>query len=140
MDFIVQELARFWQDLVSRPDGPFALRFFIQPTVSSLLAIRDGMKDARTGKDPYLLFLTRASSEERRAGLKEGLRATGRVLFLGLLLDFLYQLKTFGAFRYPVESLTIAFILAFLPYLFVRGAAQRIAAGWARRKERESKG
>ena len=128
MDIVVQEFSRFWQDLVSRPEGPFALRFVMQPIVSTLLAVRDGMQDARTGRDPYLGFILRTSPDKRRAALKEGAKATGRVLLLGLLLDLLYQLKTFGGFRYPGESLAIAFTLGFLPYLIVRGPARRITA------------
>ena len=134
MDMIAQEFARFWQDLMSRPDGAFALRFLLQPTMSTLMAIRDGIGDARKGRDPYLMFVTRAAPPERRAALREGLGATGRILLLGLLLDLFYQMKTFGAFRYPGEALVIAFVLAFLPYLLLRGPVRRIAAAVLKRK------
>ncbi|MCG2841606.1 hypothetical protein L6Q21_11500 [Sandaracinobacter sp. RS1-74] len=133
MDYIVQEASRFWQDLMSRPDGPFALRFLMQPTVSSLLAIRDGIRDAKAGRDPYLALIA-TNADERRGALKEGLNATARVLFLGLLLDFFYQMKTFGSFRYVGEAIVIAFALAFLPYLLLRGPVRRIAAAWMARK------
>jgi hypothetical protein len=126
-------LTRFWSDLVSRPDGPMAIRFVIQPLVSTLLAVRDGIKDGRTGRDPYLMMIA-TDRKERGAALKEGLRATGKVMLMGVVLDIIYQIRVFGGFRYPIESLAIAFVLAFLPYLIVRGPVGRITRARLARK------
>jgi hypothetical protein len=45
-------------------------------------------------------------------------------------MDVIYQvifLKTF----YPVESLIIALVLAYVPYVLLRGPTARIARRWA---------
>lgn len=126
-------ITRFWTDLMSRPDGPMAIRFVIQPIVSSLLAVRDGVADGRSGRDPYLMLIA-TEPEQRNAALKEGLKATGKVILMGVVLDVIYQIRTFGGFRYPVESLAIAFGLAFLPYLLLRGPVGRITRARLARK------
>jgi len=37
---------QFWHDLVERPDGPMRFRFVLQPLMATIVAIRDGLKDA----------------------------------------------------------------------------------------------
>jgi hypothetical protein len=49
---------------------------------------------------------------------------------MGLAMDLIYQalvLKTF----YPDEALVVALLLAFLPYLIIRGLAARVWRGRA---------
>jgi hypothetical protein len=43
---------RIWEDLMARPGGSLALRFILQPTMSAIFAVRDGIRDARTGRSP----------------------------------------------------------------------------------------
>lgn len=125
-------LSRIWQDLLARPAGPLSFRFILQPVMAALLAVRDGMRDAHTGRSPY--FWTVISNPgARNARLREGLSATSRILALGLAMDLIYQLSELGTF-YPGEALIIAFALAFVPYLLIRGPAARIARWWQKRK------
>jgi hypothetical protein len=116
---------RIWSDIFNRPSGPMALRFILQPVMATIAALHDGLKDARTGRPPYLS--TMLTSSEARGGLfREGLIATGRTILMGLVMDTIYQatvLKTF----YPGEAVIIAILLAFVPYLFLRGPIARIA-------------
>ena len=35
-----ETLARFWEELLSRPSGPMSFRFVLQPTMAALFAIR----------------------------------------------------------------------------------------------------
>lgn len=42
-----------WAGIVGRLDGPLHFRFIGQPLMASVLAIIDGVKDARMGKPPY---------------------------------------------------------------------------------------
>ncbi len=56
---------RFWRDLASRPSGPMAFRFILQPSMAAIAAIHDGVKDARAGRAPY--FWTVARNSTRRA-------------------------------------------------------------------------
>jgi hypothetical protein len=121
----VATLERLWQDLFDRTDGPMRFRFILQPVMAAIAAIRDGREDARAGRSPYLATMLH-NAQERAGLLREGLNATARIILLGLVMDVIYQalvLKTF----YPGEALAIALLLAFLPYLIIRGLVLRIA-------------
>lgn len=122
----LQEILQgFWIDLISRPSGPLALRFLLQPVMATVFAIRDGMKDAREGRSPYF-WTVLSRPEERRARLREGLKSTGKILVLAVILDAIYQIVEFRAFH-PVQALVVAFVLGFVPYVLIRGPAARLA-------------
>ena len=133
--FEIQDvLSRFWTDLLARPAGPFAFRFVLQPVVAIVLALRDGVKDAQTGRSPYFWTVLRDPAQ-RRERLVEGLKATGRIIAFGIGIDAVYQFKVFGTF-YPGEALVIALVLGFVPYLLIRGPADRIVQRWIARRTR----
>lgn len=126
----LQELfVRFWEHLVARPSGPLALRFLLQPTMAALLAVRAGLMDAKDGRAPYLMTIVRDPSL-RRARIREGWAATSKVFFLAAVLDVVYQVIEFKAVH-PLETVCIAFSLACLPYLLIRGPVARVAR-WRR--------
>lgn len=129
----IQELfTRFWTNLVERPEGPLAMRFVLQPIVGTLLAVRDGMKDARGGRSPYF-WTVLSNPAERKARLREGFAATGKVMIIAVVLDTIYQYLALQAL-YPGEAIVVAFVLAFLPYLLIRGPVARVAGWWGRRR------
>jgi hypothetical protein len=114
-----------WHEMVVRPAGPMGFRFILQPVMASILAIRDGIKDAKTNRSPY--FWTIATDQtRRRKRLVEGIHAVSRVLILAALMDIIYQLLELNGLR-PLETAMIAVLLAFVPYMIVRGPAARIA-------------
>jgi drug/metabolite transporter (DMT)-like permease len=121
----VATFQRFWHDLVERPDGPMRFRFVLQPLMAAIAAIHDGRADARTGRSPYLITVLR-NSQERVGRLREGLNATARIILLGLAMDVIYQLLVLKTF-YPNEAVVVALLLAFVPYLIIRGVVFRIA-------------
>ena len=125
-------LSRIWTDLLARPSGPFAFRFVLQPLMAIVLALRDGIKDAQTGRSPYF-WTVLCDPAQRRERLVEGLKATARIIAFGVGIDAAYQLKMLGTF-YPGEALIIALALGFVPYLFIRGPVDRIARRWTARK------
>jgi hypothetical protein len=116
---------RFWHNLVDRPSGPMSLRFLLQPTMALIAAIKDGVKDAKTGRSPYFWTVLREPAE-RTARLSEGLVATAQIIVIGIVMDTIYQWKVLGTF-YPLEALICALLLAFVPYLLLRGPVARIA-------------
>ena len=120
--------AHFWNDLVSRPAGPLAFRFIFQPLMAALLAIRDGYKDAKAGRPPYLYTMVRDASQ-RMPLAREGLLNVLRVMIFAAVMDAIYQLIEFKAF-YLSELVFIVIVLAILPYLILRGPAGRIARRW----------
>ena len=125
-------LSRLVDDLIARPTGPFSFRFLLQPLMAATLALRDGVKDARAGRMPYFWGMVRDAGH-RRERLVQGLRRTARVIVLGLVLDAAYQFVVLHYF-YLDEALVVALALGFIPYVLVRGPADRIARRWLAHK------
>jgi hypothetical protein len=110
--------------MVNRVSGPMKFRLLLQPTMAALLAIRSGLKDARTGKPPY--FWTIATDPTARAELlKDGWKSVGKVFVLALALDVVYQIVELR-FVYPGEAVIVAVLLAIVPYLILRGLVTRL--------------
>lgn len=128
MTEIQEVLTRIWTDLMSRPSGPFAFRFVLQPVMALIFASLDGLKDARGGRSYYLKTIL-TDSEKRAGRLREGLKATSRIIALSIGMELVYQYKVLGTF-YIGEAVIVTFFLAFLPYLLFRGPAARIARAW----------
>ena len=120
-----ETLRGFWRDLIERPDAPMRFRFVLQPLMAALAAIHDGREDARAGRSPYFVTMLR-NPGERVGLLREGLNATARIILLGLVMDVIYQLIVLKTF-YPNEALVVALLLAFVPYLIIRGLVLRVA-------------
>jgi len=116
---------RIWQNLLERPGGPMTFRFILQPIMATIAALVDGVKDARNGRDPYFWTLL-TNPAKRGTRLHEGLIATARVILLGLCMDLIYQFIVFDTFH-PAEAVIIAGLLAFVPYLLLRGPITRVA-------------
>jgi hypothetical protein len=116
---------RLWRNLVERPSGPVSFRFILQPAMAVIAAILDGVKDARRHRSPYFWTILH-SPEERSTRLIEGLNATARIILLGLVMDVIYQVIVLKNF-YPNEALIMAVILAFVPYVLIRGPVERVA-------------
>jgi hypothetical protein len=131
-------LTRIWNDLLGRASGPMTFRLYLQPAMAIFFAIRDGLKDAREGKPAYFYSLF-TDTKNRRDRLREGFNAVGRVFVLGIIMDLIYQVIVFRWF-YPGEALIVAFILALLPYLLIRGPVNRIARLFNRRTEVSGRG
>jgi hypothetical protein len=63
--------------------------------------------------------------EHRRELLMVGWKRVSKVFILAVILDVAYQLKV-NHWIYPGETLFVAFILAIVPYLLLRGPINRI--------------
>jgi hypothetical protein len=120
----VATFERLWHDLIERPTQPMKFRFILQPSMAAIVAIRDGLKDARTGRSPFLVTVLR-NPQKRIERLDEGLNATARIILLGLVMDTIYQIIVLQRF-YPNEALIIALLLAFVPYVIIRELVVRI--------------
>jgi hypothetical protein len=130
-----ESLGRLWTDILDRPGGPMTFRFILQPTMAIIAALRDGFHDARLGRRPYVWALIHGvrDSGGRSARLWEGIVSTARILILGVVMDIIYQWKVLDTFR-PGQSAVIAILLAFIPYLLLRGPFERIARHWVARQ------
>jgi len=124
MSEIQEILTRFWDQLIAQPFGPLAFRLILQPVMATILAILDGLKDARTGRPPFLRTIL-SDPSQRGAYLREGLKRVSRVIVFAFVMDAIYQFIVLRRF-YPVEALVTVFVLAVLPYLLIRGPVDRI--------------
>ena len=121
---------RILRNLINRPSEPMRFRFIFQPSMAVIAAIHDGIKDAKAGRSPY--FWTVVHKPGKRVDrLREGLNATARIILLGIAMDVVYQIIVLKTF-YPVEALLIGLLLAFAPYVVMRGVAARVARRWHR--------
>jgi len=120
----VATFQRLWHDLIEEPTQPMKFRFILQPTMAAIAAIRDGLKDARAGRSPFLVTVFQ-NPQKRIERLDEGLNATARIILFALVMDTVYQIIVLQRF-YPNEALIIAVLLAFVPYVIIREVALRV--------------
>jgi hypothetical protein len=117
-------LTRFFENLIDRVSGPMKFRLILQPLMAIIFAVRAGLKDAKEGKVPYNWALI-SDPDHRRALLRSGWKSAGKVFVMAIIIDLVYQWIVFRRF-YPFEALLVAVILAFIPYLLIRGPVTRI--------------
>ncbi|MCY1082171.1 hypothetical protein [Archangium lansingense] len=120
-------LNQLWREIVERPDGPMAFRFYLQPVMAMLLAMRDGIKDAHEGRPAYLWALF-TDKPHRRELLQSGWSSVARVFILAVAMDLIYQVLVLKELR-PLEGLLVAVFLAIVPYVLLRGPVNRVARG-----------
>ena len=130
MSEIQEILTRFWDQLIAQPSGPLAFRLILQPAMATILAFRDGLKDARAGR-PLFTWTMLTDPAQRAGHLREGLKRVSRVIIFALVMDAIYQFLVLRWF-YPVEALVTVLVVAVLPYLLIRGPAARLARHWHR--------
>jgi hypothetical protein len=111
-------------DLLARLDGPLHFRFIVQPLMAIIFAVIDGVKDAKAGKPAYFWALL-STPEYRKEMVKEGWKSVGKIFIVAIILDSVYQLKVHSAV-YAGELLIVAFALAIVPYLVLRGPINRL--------------
>lgn len=124
-------IARILTNLIDRTTGPMNLRLFMQPAMAIGFAVVAGLRDAKEERAPYAWSLL-SDPVHRRDMLHDGWKSVGKVFLMAMLLDAIYQYKVSG-FIYPGEIAIVAFLLAIVPYLLVRGLVTRIATKAASR-------
>ena len=115
---------RVMENMADRVSGPMKFRLLLQPIMASIFAIRSGLKDAKAGNPPYFWTLL-SDPAQRAAMIKDGWKSVGKVFLLALALDVVYQIIV-ERFVYPGEALIVAFVLAIVPYLILRGLVTRL--------------
>jgi len=126
---------RIVENLHLRASGPLHLRLLMQPTMACVLALRDGFKDARYEKPAYFWSLV-TSAGRRKELLGEAIRSLTKLLLMALGLDAIFQLIALHTF-YPGEAILVALLLAFVPYVLLRGPANRAKRWWSSRQRRK---
>jgi len=121
MDEIFQRIV---ENLAGRVSGPMKFRVFLQPVMASIFAIIAGLKDAKAGRPPYFWALF-TQPAQRGEMIKDGWKSVGKVFVLAIVLDVVYQIIVLH-FVYPAEVVIVAFLLAIVPYLILRGLVTRV--------------
>ena len=116
---------RIVENMTDRVSGPMKFRLLLQPIMASIFAIISGLKDAKAGKPPYFWGII-THPDQRADMIKDGWKSVGKVFVLAVVLDVVYQIVVLR-FVYPGEVIIVAFFLAIVPYLILRGLVNRIA-------------
>jgi hypothetical protein len=103
--------------------------------MAAIFAIRDGVQDAKRGR-PAFSWRVMTASAERGALLREALRRDLRLIVLGVVMELLYQMIVFQRIQ-PLQLVVVVLGLAFVPYLLLRGPANRIARHWIKTHPRK---
>jgi hypothetical protein len=114
---------QFFDDILARLSGPGRLRFILQPTVAILLGARDGVKDARAGRAPFLWSLL-FHREHRAQLLRSAFAATREIVAMAILLDLASQALIFREMR-PGAALVVGPVLISMPYAAARALTNR---------------
>lgn len=120
--------------LFRRAHGPMAFRLVIQPLVATTLAILAGLRDAREGRLPYGWAIA-TDPARRHELLRESWRDIASVFIVAVAIDLIYEIVELRRI-YLGQSLIVASVLALLPYLLIRGPANRVARRWRRWRQR----
>ena len=116
-------LSSFVPDFIQRLDGPLHFRFFVQPLMAILLAIRDGTRDAREGRSAYL-WTVLTDSTQRRYLIESGWKGISKVFILACLLDVIYEWIVWRSLT-PLQMVLVAALLSVIPYALLRGPINR---------------
>ena len=116
-------LSSFVPDFIQRLDGPLHFRFFVQPLMAILLAIRDGTRDAREGRSAYL-WTVLSDSTQRRYLIEDGWKGISKVFILACLLDVIYEWIVWRSLT-PLQMVLVAALLSVIPYALLRGPINR---------------
>ncbi|HYR84205.1 MAG TPA: hypothetical protein VE422_09020 [Terriglobia bacterium] len=126
-------LIRTLHEIAARPDGPLAMRFYLQPAMAIFFAIHDGLEDARKGRPAYFWALF-TDPVHRREMMQDGWKSVGVIFTVAAILDIVYQLVVLQQVH-PLQTVLIATLLAIIPYVAVRGPVNRVARMMRRKRD-----
>lgn len=116
--------ARVWDNLGERVSGPMWFRLILQPAVASFFAIRAALNDARQERPGYFWAVI-THKDKRLELLREGWSSVAKIFLMAMIMDAIYQWIV-KRWIYPGEIAIVAFILAVVPYVLIRGPVNRI--------------
>ena len=115
--------ARIWENLSDRVSGPMWFRLVMQPVMASIFAVRDALGDVREGKPAYFWAVI-THRNQRLELLKEGWSSVAKIFLMAMIIDAVYQWIV-QKWIYPGEIALVAFLLAVVPYVLIRGPVNR---------------
>lgn len=116
---------QFFEDMLARVSGPGRLRFILQPMVALFIGLRDGIKDSREGRPPFLLALV--SHRARRTELlRSALTSVRDLVAVAIILDVISQFLIFEDVH-PGAAVVIGPVLIAVPYSISRALSNRLS-------------
>lgn len=111
-----------------------SFRLIVQPSVAAFFAIRAGWQDGLAGRPAYFWDILEARSHGRDL-VRQAWSDVAKVFVAAILIDAVYQAIRLRWF-YPGEAIIVAIVLAFVPYLMIRGPVGRVVRWWNSRPVR----
>ena len=131
----MEELTRIWHEIIARPEGPLAMRFYLQPIMALIFAVRDGIRDAKQNRPAYFWGML-AQANQRRDLMRSGWKSVGKIFVVAMIMDIVYQLLVLRGIR-PVQTILVAVTVAIVPYVLLRGPVSRIARRFEHERRRK---
>ena len=130
----------FLTNLGIRHEGPMSFRLYLQPAMSLIYAVLAGIRDAKAGRQPFLLngLILGKTSRSRKELLKELWKDVGKVFILAAIMEIIFEIIEFKTVH-PFEVLKVSFWLAIVPYLLFRGFVARIVSLFIKKGQESSK-
>ena len=125
-----ETVACIWENMAGRLGGPLTFRLILQPLVAAILALRAGLADVHMGRRAYFWAILAIRSIGASTWARGG--RTSRRCSCSPGIDIVYRIMR-QRWVYPDEALIVAIMLAFVPYLLIRGSVTRIARSLVRR-------
>jgi hypothetical protein len=113
----------FWEGIAHDLSGKGQFRLILQPVMAVILGVRLGIADAKAGKAPFFFRLL-TERHGRWKIFKESLSSAVIPLVLAVVIDSILQRITLGYIR-PLGALVVGGILVWIPFVAVRGLANR---------------
>ncbi len=132
VDIVRDVFSRASDQMAGRVTGPLHLRLILTPTMATIFAIRNGLKEARAGLKPYG-WRVFTIPDERKAYLKRGWKEIRKVIVVAAVLDMGYQFYVFRAY-YVFQTVILVIVLALMPYMVIRGITTRLTSLFLKRQ------
>jgi hypothetical protein len=116
---------KFFSDILARFSGPGRFRFIIQPLMAVVIGIRDGRRDAREGRPPFLLALV-SGGRHKKDLLRGAFASVRNLVAIAIILDVISQYLIFREIH-PGAALLVGPLLIAVPYALSRAFANRIS-------------
>ena len=107
--------------------GNFQLRLILQPLAALILGVRYGLRDARTGRAPFVAAMAN-DKVNRAAYFQRSLRDAIVPISVAVVIDFILQYLNNHQIR-PLGAIVVAALLVYVPFVIIRGITNRV---WSR--------
>jgi hypothetical protein len=122
----------FVDNLSTMISGPGKFRFVVQPLIAVALGLRDGLRDVKEGRPPFLISLL-FKREYRKQAWTTGKAALITPFLVAIVMDSIFQIMLLHRWKLG-GALAVGVLLIGLPYSALRGFSNRISNIRKRRK------